>query len=167
MALTGLQIQKLLPKTNCKECGSNTCLAFAMKLAAKKAELAECPYASEEAKRVLGAASEPPVRGIALGPDRALKLGEETVLYRHEKTFVHQTALAVNINDTDPPGMIEETLRAVRDYRLERVGETLRHRHGGVTQKGADADSFRRTCQKEHGKQPDARWSCAARAPRR
>jgi acetyl-CoA decarbonylase/synthase complex subunit gamma len=97
MALTGLQIQKLLPKTNCKECGSNTCMAFAMKLAAKKAEIAECPYASEEAISVLGVASEPPVRGIALGPGRALILGEETVLYRHEKTFFNQTALAVNI----------------------------------------------------------------------
>ena len=57
MALSGLQIQKLLPKTNCKECGSSTCMAFAMKLAAKKAMLSECPYASEEAKRVLGAAA--------------------------------------------------------------------------------------------------------------
>jgi acetyl-CoA decarbonylase/synthase complex subunit gamma len=67
MALTGLQIQKLLPATNCKECGSNTCLAFAMKLAGKKAELSQCPYASDEAKRVLGAASEPPVRCVELG----------------------------------------------------------------------------------------------------
>ena len=57
MALSGIAIYKLLPKTNCKECGCNTCLAFAMKLAAKKAELAECPYASDEAKAVLGAAS--------------------------------------------------------------------------------------------------------------
>lgn len=142
MALTGLQIQKLLPKTNCKECGSNTCMAFAMKLAAKKAEIAECPYASEEAVSVLGAASEPPVRGVALGPDRKLMLGEETVLYRHEKTFFHQTALAVNINDTDPPGMIEETLKAVRDYRLERVGETFGIDMAAVTQRGADADGF-------------------------
>ena len=60
MALTGLQIQKLLPKTNCKECGSNTCLAFTMKLAARKAEIAACPCASEEAISVLGAAYEPP-----------------------------------------------------------------------------------------------------------
>ncbi len=70
MALTGLQIQKLLPKTNCKECGSNTCLAFAMKLAAKKADLSQCPYASDEAKQVLGAAAEPPVKGVALGDKR-------------------------------------------------------------------------------------------------
>ena len=110
MALTGLQIQKLLPKTNCKECGSNTCLAFAMKLAAKKADLSQCPYASEEAKQILGAASEPPVKGVAFGTDKSLTLGEETVLYRHEKTFVNQTLLAININDTDPPDQIENTL---------------------------------------------------------
>src|SRR5512141_992791 len=118
MALTGLQIQKLLPGTNCKECGSNTCLAFAMKLAGKKAELAQCPYASEEAKRVLGAASEPPVRSVELGPDRALKLGGELVLYRHEKTFVRQTALALNINDTDSPELVESTLKTVSAYVL-------------------------------------------------
>jgi len=125
MALTGLKIQKYLPKTNCKECGSNTCLAFAMKLAAKKADLSDCPYASEEAKALLGAASEPPVRAIALGTGGSLKLGGETVFYRHEKTFVNQTALAVNIADDDPPEKIERTLTAVRDYLLERVGERL------------------------------------------
>jgi len=142
MALTGLQIQKLLPKTNCKECGSNTCLAFAMKLAAKKAELSECPDASEEAKRILGAAAEPPVRGISLGPDRALKLGEETVLYRHEKTFVNQTALAVNISDADSPDAINATLTCVKDYRLERVGELLTIDMVSVTQAGSDVAAF-------------------------
>jgi acetyl-CoA decarbonylase/synthase, CODH/ACS complex subunit gamma len=142
MALTGLQIQKLLPATNCKECGSNTCLAFAMKLAAKKAELAQCPYASEEAKRVLGAASEPPVRCVELGPDRRLKLGGELVLYRHEKTFVHQTALALNLNDTDAPASIEAALKTVAEYCLERVGEELRLDMVAVTQKGPEAKAF-------------------------
>jgi acetyl-CoA decarbonylase/synthase complex subunit gamma len=142
MALSGLQIQKLLPKTNCKECGSNTCLAFAMKLAGKKAELKECPYASEEAKQVLGAASEPPVKGIALGAGRELKLGEETVLYRHEKTFVHQTALGVNINDTDAPAAIEATLEALKSYTLVRVGQTLAIDVCAVTQRGQDAQAF-------------------------
>ncbi|MBD3320741.1 MAG: acetyl-CoA decarbonylase/synthase complex subunit gamma [Chitinivibrionales bacterium] len=142
MALTGLKIQKLLPKTNCKECGSNTCMAFAMKLAAKKADLSQCPYASEEAKRVLGAASEPPVKGIALGSGSILKLGEETVLYRHEKTFVHQTALAINIDDTDSADAIDATLRQVREYVLERVGETIRIDMVAVTQKSTDCDSF-------------------------
>ncbi len=141
MALTGLKIQKLLPKTNCKECGSNTCLAFAMKLAAKKADLSECPYASEEAQQILGAAAEPPVKGIALGPERALKLGEETVLYRHEKTFVNQTALAVNVNDTDSAESIEATLKAIKDYSLERVGEILTLDMVAVTHQG-DAAAF-------------------------
>jgi len=142
MALTGLQIQKLLPKTNCKECGSNTCLAFAMKLAAKKADLSQCPYASEEAKSVLGAASEPPVKLISIGPDGSLKLGGETVLYRHEKTFVHQTAIAININDTDSPAIIESVLRSIRDYSLERVGEKLSIDMVAVSQKGNDAQAF-------------------------
>ncbi len=142
MALTGLQIQKLLPGTNCKECGSNTCLAFAMKLAGKKAELGQCPYASDEAKRVLSAASELPVRCLELGPDRKLKLGGEVVLYRHEKTFVHQTALALNVNDTDPAEVIEATLSTTAEYVLERVGEKLRLDMLAVTQKGADAAPF-------------------------
>ncbi|MCP4752792.1 MAG: acetyl-CoA decarbonylase/synthase complex subunit gamma [Proteobacteria bacterium] len=142
MALTGLKIQKYLPKTNCKECGSNTCLAFAMKLAAKKADLSECPYASEEAKQFLGAASEPPVKCVEFGADKTLKLGEETVFYRHEKTFVHQTALAVNVNDTDPPETIEQTLNAIADYTLERVGETLVVDMAAVTQMGDDPERF-------------------------
>jgi acetyl-CoA decarbonylase/synthase, CODH/ACS complex subunit gamma len=68
MALTGLQIFKLLPKTNCGECGIPTCMAFAMKLAAKNADLAACPYASEEAKKTIGAASKPPIRLVKIGP---------------------------------------------------------------------------------------------------
>ncbi len=142
MALTGLQIQKLLPKTNCKECGSNTCLAFAMKLAAKRAELSACPYASEEAKQVLGAAAEPPVKIIELGRDKSVKLGDESVLYRHEKTFVNKTAIAVNINDTDPAQTIDTVLDNVKNYVLERVGETLRIDMVAVTQTSGDAQRY-------------------------
>jgi acetyl-CoA decarbonylase/synthase complex subunit gamma len=134
MALTGLQIQKLLPKTNCKECGVNTCLAFAMKLAARKAEISACPYASEEAIRVLGAAYEPPVR--------AFRLGGETVLYRHEKTFVSQTLLAVNVNDGDDPASIDSTLKAVKEYSIERVGEIIDIDMVAVTQTGKNVDAF-------------------------
>lgn len=142
MALTGLQINKLLPKTNCKECGSNTCLAFAMKLAAKKADLSDCPYASDEAKKVLGAASEPPVRGIALGADQSLKVGEEIVLYRHEKTFVNQTAFAININDTDSPEHIDLTLKQIKEYELERVGEILVIDMVSVTHTSSSTETF-------------------------
>jgi acetyl-CoA decarbonylase/synthase complex subunit gamma len=142
MALTGLQIQKLLPKTNCKECGVNTCLAFAMRLAARKAEIADCPYASEEAIATLSEAYEPPVKGVRLGPDKALRLGEETVLYRHEKTFVNQTLLAINVNDTDGSAEADATLRAVKDYTVERVGETIDLDMVAVSHRGSSADAF-------------------------
>jgi acetyl-CoA decarbonylase/synthase complex subunit gamma len=140
MALSGLQIQKLLPKTNCKECGSNTCLAFAMKLAAKKANLSECPYASEEAKSVLGADSEPPIKTVVIGSEISSKIGAETVLYRHEKTFVNQTLIAINIDDTVVDA--QKTLEQIRDYKLERVGEILTVNAVAVTQKGNDNDKF-------------------------
>jgi acetyl-CoA decarbonylase/synthase complex subunit gamma len=142
MALTGLQIQKLLPKTNCKECGVNTCLAFAMRLAARKAEIADCPYASEEAIATLSEAYEPPVKGVQLGPGRGLRLGEETVLYRHEKTFVNQTLLAVNVNDSDGAAEIGETLQAVKAYTVERVGETIDLDMVAVSHRGSSADAY-------------------------
>ncbi len=142
MALTGLQIQKLLPGTNCRECGSNTCMAFAMKLASKKAELSECPYASDEAKQVLGAAGEPPVRTVILGADKKLPLGGETVLCRHEKTFVNPTAIAVNIDDTLEDAALDELLKRMADYRFERVGETFAVDMIAVTQKSDDAARF-------------------------
>lgn len=148
MALTGLQIQKLLPKTNCKECGVNTCLAFAMKLAARKAEIGDCPYASDEAIQVLSKAYEPPVKGIRLGPDGALRLGEETVLYRHEKTFVNQTLLAVNVDDIAPIADVDAALTAVKEYRIERVGETIDIDMVAVTHAGDSVEAFVETARK-------------------
>ncbi|MFA6506726.1 MAG: acetyl-CoA decarbonylase/synthase complex subunit gamma [Treponemataceae bacterium] len=156
MALSGLDIQKLLPKTNCKECGSNTCLAFAMKLAGKKAMLSECPYASDEAKRILGAASEPPVKSVGFGPDKKLKLGEETVLYRHEKTFVNQNMIAVDIRDDESAEKIDAKLALIRDYVLVRVGISLFVDMVSVTQKGKDPVKFAALAKKawESAKRP-------------
>ncbi|HPV99327.1 MAG TPA: (Fe-S)-binding protein, partial [Spirochaetota bacterium] len=154
MALTGLQIQKLLPGTNCRDCGSNTCMAFAMKLASKKAELSECPHASEEAKRVLGAAGEPPVRTVALGPDKRPLLGGETVLYRHEKTFVNPTAIAVNLDDTLDDASFDASLKTIADYRFERVGETFAIELIAITNKSGDAARFEECalrCRKKAG----------------
>ena len=90
MALKALDIYKLLPKKNCKECGDPTCLTFAMKLAGGKADLDLCPYLDDHAKSVLGATTRPPIRLIKLGVgERSFAIGEESVLYRHEKTFYH------------------------------------------------------------------------------
>lgn len=127
MALTGLNIFKLLPKTNCGECGVPTCMAFAMKLAAKNAELSACPYASEDAKKTIGAASKPPIRLVKIGPaGEETAVGNETVMFRHEKTFVHQTAIAVSFSDMQPLDELRHRTAEVREYCLQRVGEKLR-----------------------------------------
>jgi acetyl-CoA decarbonylase/synthase complex subunit gamma len=127
MALTGVEIFKLLPKTNCKKCGHPTCLAFAMKLAQRQASLDACPDVSEEAKKVLGEASAPPVRPITLGVgDKAVKMGEETVLFRHEKKFVNACAFAVEIKDTMSDGDINKIAQEVVNSEIDRVGQKLR-----------------------------------------
>ncbi len=128
MALTGLQIFKLLPKTNCGECGVPTCMAFAMKLAAKTVDLAACPYVSDEAKKVVGAASKPPIRLVKIGPpDREVAIGNETVMFRHEKTFVHPTAIAISFADDQRLGLdLSHHLAELREYCLDRAGEKQR-----------------------------------------
>ncbi len=103
MALSGIQIYKLLPQTNCKECGFPTCLAFAMKLAAKQVELSGCPYVSEESKVQLAESSAPPVKLITLkGIGAEVKVGNEVCLYRHEKTFYNKAGLFVRIKSSQP-----------------------------------------------------------------
>jgi acetyl-CoA decarbonylase/synthase complex subunit gamma len=126
MALTGLDIFKMLPKTNCGECGVPTCMAFAMKLASKNAELAACPYASDAAKDKIGAASKPPIRLVKIGPaEHEVQVGNETVMFRHEKTFVHPTALAIAFSDGQSAEELAHQTADVREYCLERVGEQL------------------------------------------
>ena len=96
MALSGMAIFKHMPKTNCGQCGVPTCLAFAMKLAAGGASLDQCPFVSEEAKAVRAEASAPPIRGVTIGEGEfALKVGEELVLHRHEKTFFNPCGYAL------------------------------------------------------------------------
>src|SRR5512137_2417547 len=99
MPLTGIEIYKLLPKTNCGKCGVPTCLAFAMQLAAGKADLSACPTVSEDTKAKLSEASAPPIRPVVIGSGtRAIKIGGETVLFRHEKRFENPTGIAILIS---------------------------------------------------------------------
>jgi acetyl-CoA decarbonylase/synthase complex subunit gamma len=127
MPLTGIEIFKLLPKTNCKECGDPTCLAFAMKLAAGKAELSACPYVSEEAKVKLSEAAAPPILPVTIGVgDRALKIGGETVMFRHEKRFENPPGFAILISDDMDNSEIERRLEKSKKLQYERIGLTLR-----------------------------------------
>ncbi len=134
MALTGLQIYKLLPgssknpevkaHSNCKECGFPTCLAFAMKLAQKQTELSQCPYVEDEAKAQLEESATPPIRLITLSANgRKLEVGNETVLFRHEKTFYHQPGLFIRLKDTQADAA--EIAQTVSQYGVEYVGMNL------------------------------------------
>jgi acetyl-CoA decarbonylase/synthase complex subunit gamma len=126
MPLTGLQIYKLLPQTNCKECGYPTCLAFAMKLAAKQAELKACPYVTEESKAQLEAASAPPIRLVTIGGDGTqIEIGNETVLFRHEKTFYHRPGLFWHLKDSDGAEELKKKAAAADAYKADYVGISL------------------------------------------
>jgi acetyl-CoA decarbonylase/synthase complex subunit gamma len=123
VALTALQILKLLPQTNCKDCGFPTCLAFALKLGAKAVELSACPHASEEAKETLGAAASPPIRPVKIGVgDFSVKTGEETVMFRHEKTFTSPTLIGAAVRDDCAETELEAKIKRLAALRTERAG---------------------------------------------
>ena len=127
MALSGIQIYKMLPQTNCKECGFPTCLAFAMKLAQKQVELALCPTVSEESKAQLSEAAAPPVRPITLKSNGYEVLsGNEVVLFRHEKRFFSPAGLFVRVYDDEALDVIRQKVTAVADYVVDYVGIDLR-----------------------------------------
>ena len=143
MALTGLEIYKLLPQTNCKECSYPTCLAFAMKLAAKQAELKACPYVTEEAKVKLEAASAPPMRLIEIGPaDHRLQVGNETVLFRHDKTFYHRPGLFWRLRDSEKPEDLKKKAAEADAYQVDYVGINLTLDGFAIEAASGDPKSF-------------------------
>ena len=143
MAMSGLQIYKLLPKTNCKDCGFPTCLAFAMKLAAKQVELSDCPHVSDEATEALSAAAAPPIRLVKVGTgEREFQVGNETVMYRHEKTFFNKPGLALRIKDTEDAEAIASKVEMVNDYCVERVGIDMTFNAIAIENASGDAGTF-------------------------
>ncbi len=143
MALKALDIYKLLPKKNCKECGDPTCLTFAMKLAGGKADVDLCPYLDDQAKAVLGATTRPPIRRVRIGVgERSFEVGEEFVLYRHEKTFYHQPGIVFDVSDTQSPDEITSITKRVRDEAFTRVGTDLRFSGIAVRNRSTTTDRF-------------------------
>jgi acetyl-CoA decarbonylase/synthase complex subunit gamma len=124
--LTGIEIYKLLPRTNCGDCGFPTCMAFAMQVAAKKAPLDQCPHVSEEAKAALGEAQAPPMRTVTIGAgEHAWSVGGETVLFRHEEKFHRPCALAVRLGDDLPPGELQGKVKEASSLRFVRIGQEI------------------------------------------
>ncbi len=145
MALSGIQIYKLLPQTNCKDCGFPTCLAFAMKLAAKQVELAACPHVTEEAQAQLAESATPPIRLVSLKSNGStVKAGNETVLFRHEKTFYHKPGFFIRLRDDMP----EETLKAraaeVDRFQVNYVGRHLAIDGFAIQSASGDPSTFSR-----------------------
>ncbi len=126
MALTGLQIYKLLPKTNCGDCNFPTCMAFAMQVAAKKVSLDQCPHVSEEAKSQLAEASAPPMKLVSIGSDKnKLEIGQETVLFRHKEKFYHPTGVAILVEDTLTDDELDKEISSINQLKFTRVGEEI------------------------------------------
>ena len=122
MALKGLEIFKLTPRTNCKECGNPTCMAFAMKVAQGTAQIEQCPHMSAESLATLGEATAPPMKSLKFGAgDAELSLGGETVLFRHDKTFVSRNPFGVSICPDCADAVLAEAAKI--DY--ERIGERM------------------------------------------
>ena len=126
MALKGLDIFKLSPKKNCKECGCPTCMAFSMKVAQGAVDIAVCPYFAPEALAKLSAATEPPMKTIKVGAgDAELSLGGETVLFRHEKTFVSRTRYAMSLCTCMDDETVAQKLEDIKKVDYERIGERM------------------------------------------
>lgn len=157
MALTGIQIFKLLPKTNCKKCGFPTCLAFAMKLAQAGVDISKCPDISEEAKKSLGEASAPPIRTFSLGTgDKAVKMGGEGVLFRHEKKFFNPCALALNIKDNLSDDELAKKASEVASSEMDRVGQKLRIDAVSIECASNDSAKYEAAVKLVAGKAPEA-----------
>lgn len=126
MALSGLDIYKLLPKTNCRQCGLATCLAFAMQLAKKALPIEKCPFISEEAKQILEAQALPPIRPVIIGAnENRFELGNESVMFRHEEKFRNPAAVGFIIEDSLTDDEIRLRLEKINQLKFERVGQLL------------------------------------------
>ncbi len=122
MALKGLDIFKLSPKKNCKECGSPTCMAFCMKVAQGAVSIDKCPYFSDDAKAMLNEQTAPPMKTISVGEH---KLGGETVLFRHEKTLVNKNLYAVSVCTCMDEATVDAKLADLQKVDYERIGERM------------------------------------------
>ncbi len=143
MALSGIQIYKMLPQTNCKDCGFPTCLAFAMKLAAKQVELEDCPHVSEESKKELAESAAPPIRLVELkAGQHEVRAGNEVVLFRHEKTFYNKPGVFVRVRDTDGATAIADKVEAAASYAVDYVGMELRLDGIAIEASSRDPETF-------------------------
>ncbi len=128
MPISGSEVVKMLPKTKgCKDCGFPTCFAFAMKLASGGATVDQCPHLSEETKTQLAELLAPPMRLVTIGTgENRLEIGNEEVVYRHEKTYHHPPGVALLISDKESDDRIEEKMNKIKELEFLWIGLTLK-----------------------------------------
>jgi acetyl-CoA decarbonylase/synthase complex subunit gamma len=145
--LSPIDVYKLLPKTNCKECGEENCLAFATKLVNREVTLEKCPplltKANEKAYRQLKEMLKPAVREVVIGAgDNAVKIGGKLVMYRHEFTYSNPTAIAIDVTDETSDELILERLKRTEGFNFEYIGQTLKLNLIAVRSTSNEPDKF-------------------------
>lgn len=142
MALKALDIFKLTPKKNCKECGFPTCMAFSMKVAGGAVEVEKCPHMSDESIQKLSEATAPPMKTLKVGAgENEYTLGGETVLFRHEKTLVSKNRYAVSFCDCMTEEQVESKIANINKVEYERIGEIMKAEFACVTY-GSNKENF-------------------------
>jgi len=144
MPIAGSQIVKMLPgRKPCRDCGFPTCFAFAMKLASGGTTVDKCPYLSEETKAKLLDILAPPIKLVTIGSEEnAVKIGNEEVIYRHEKTFVHSPGIALLISDKEDNAKIEEKIKKIKELQFPWVGVNLEANLLALHFESGDRDKF-------------------------
>jgi acetyl-CoA decarbonylase/synthase complex subunit gamma len=151
--LSPIDVYKLLPRTNCKECGEENCMAFATKLVNREVTLEKCPPLltkdNERAYMQLKEMLKPAVREILIGVgDKAVKIGGKLVMYRHEFTYSNPTALAIDLTDEMSDEEITGRLEKISDFRFEYIGKTLKLDLVAVRSTSNNPDKFKATVKK-------------------
>jgi acetyl-CoA decarbonylase/synthase complex subunit gamma len=152
MPISGSEIVKMLPgKRPCKDCGFPTCFAFAMKLASGGATVDKCPFLSVEIKVKLVELLAPPIKLVTVGAgENAVQIGNEEVIYRHERTFVHQPGIALLISDKESDASIEEKLKKIKELQFPWVGLTIKANLLALRFESGDEKKFLALVKKAH-----------------
>jgi acetyl-CoA decarbonylase/synthase complex subunit gamma len=145
--LSPIEIYKLLPGTNCKECGETNCMAFAAKLVNREATLEQCSPILEakykDAFEKLWALLKPPVRAVEVGHgEYKVVIGGEYVVYRHEFTYFNPTAVAIDVSDEMPLEEFVSRIKAANDFEFDYIGMKLKLDMVAVRSTSDDPNTF-------------------------
>jgi acetyl-CoA decarbonylase/synthase complex subunit gamma len=151
--LSPIDIYKLLPKTNCKECGQENCMAFATKIVNREVNIDQCPpllkKEYEKAYKQLKEMLKPAVKEVVVGAgDKTVKLGGKLVMYRHEFTYFNPTAIAIDVTDEMPAEEIVNRIKRTEQFSYEYIGYTLKLDMIAVRSTSSDSEKFKAAVKK-------------------